>query len=264
MNPFAITRPESLAGALAAFRDNGNAAFLAGGMTLVPSMKAHLAAPDLLIDLSGIPDLRGVARQGDRLVIGAFTRFADLATSAVVQAALPALADLARQVADRHVRNRGTLGGSLANNDPAADAPAAMLALGAEFVTDRRILSADAYFDGLFATARDEDEILVQIRLPVPDAAAYAKHAHPASGYAVAGVFVARFNDLWRVAVTGSGVEGVFRLPRAEGLLADGAALDDAALQIDTAGLFDDASFPAPFRAAAIGWLLRDAVSRLR
>lgn len=263
MNPFDITRPATLAEALDAFRGSDNAAFLSGGMTLVPSMKAHLAAPDLLVDLSAVPDLRGIARQGDRLVLGAFTRFADLAASDLVRTALPALADLAAQVADRHVRNRGTIGGSLANNDPAADAPAAMLALGATVVTDRRRLPAEAFFQGLFTTARDEDEILVALELPIPEAAAYAKHPHPASGYAVAGVFVARFGTEWRVAVTGSGNDGVFRLTSAEALLSEGRPLDDAALDIDLETLFDDAQFPAGFRAAAIGWLLRDALSRL-
>jgi carbon-monoxide dehydrogenase medium subunit len=263
MNPLDITRPATLDESLAAYRGSDNAAFLSGGMTLVPSMKAHLAAPDLLVDLSGLPELRGIGRQGDRLILGAFTRFADLAASELVRGALPALADLAAQVADRHVRNRGTIGGSLANNDPAADAPAAMLALGATFVTDRRRLAAEDFFAGLFITARDEDEILVSMELPIPDAAAYAKHPHPASGYAVAGVFVARFGAQWRVAVTGSGNDGVFRLTSAEALLAEGAPLSDAALDIDPEGLFDDANFPAKFRAAAIGWLLRDAVSRL-
>jgi len=263
MNPFEITRPASLEAAVAAFADHGDAMFLSGGMTLVPSLKAHLAAPGLLVDLSAIPEMRGITRDGDRLRIGAMTRFADIAASDVVASALPALASVAGLVADRHVRNRGTLGGSVANNDPAADFPAAVLALGATLVTDRRRIAAEDYFTGLFETALEAGEILVALEFPLPDAAAYAKHPHPASGYAVAGVFVARFGTRWQVAVTGSGEGGVFRLTAAEQALMQGGPAATGALALDDLELFDDPAFPAPFRAAAIGWLLRDALARM-
>lgn len=263
MNPFEITRPTTLDAAVAAFKAHGDAMYLSGGMTLVPSLKARLAAPGLLVDLSALSELHGVSQAEGVLRIGALTRFAEIASSKVVTASVPALAAMARLVADRHVRNRGTLGGSVANNDPAADFPAAVLALGATLITDRRRIPAEAFFTGLFETALDEDEILVALEFPVPDAAAYAKHPHPASGYAVAGVFVARFGSRWQVAVTGSGHGGVFRLTSAEEALSHGGPGTTAALRHDDLALFDDPAFPAPFRAAAIGWLLQDALARM-
>lgn len=263
MNTFDIIRPGTLAEAVTAYRNHGDAMYLSGGMTLVPSLKAHLAAPGLLIDLTAITELHGIFHEDDVLRIGALTRFADVAASSTVAAAIPALAAMAGLVADRHVRNRGTLGGSVANNDPAADFPAAVLALGATLVTDRRRIAAEAYFTGLFETALEEGEILAALEFPVPDAAAYAKHPHPASGYAVAGVFVARFGADWRVAVTGSGAEGVFRLTAAEAaMIAGGPAATIPVAHADLP-LFDDPAFPAPFRAAAIGWLLSEALGAL-
>lgn len=263
MNAFELIRPATLDAAVAAFRAHDEAMYLSGGMTLVPSLKAGLAAPGLLVDLSGIEDLHGISLQGDRLRIGALTRFADLAASAEAARVLPALGRMVETIADRHVRNRGTLGGSLANNDPAADFPAAALALGATLVTDRRRIEADDYFTGLFSTALDEGEILAAIELPVPLAAAYAKHEHPASGYAVAGVFVARFADGLRIAVTGSGEDGVFRLTRAEEVLGQDPQADPLTMDIGDPALLDDRAFPADFRAAAIRWLLRDALAGL-
>lgn len=263
MNAFDVFRPSTLDGAVAAFRDHGDAMYLSGGMTLVPSMKSGLAAPGLLVDLSAIDGLRGIAHEGTVLRIGALTRFAEVITSPDVAAAIPALGAMAAKVADRHVRNRGTLGGSVANNDPASDFPAAVLALGATMVTDRRRIAAADYFTGLFETALDADEVLAAVEFPVPDAASYAKHAHPASGYAVAGVFVARFGDDWRVGVTGSGVDGVFRLTQAEQALQQGGITAVAGLNLGELDLLDDAAFPTAFRAAAIGWLLRDALAQL-
>lgn len=263
MHPVEIAKPETLAAALDAFRGADDPMFLSGGMTLVPSMKAHLAAPDLLVDLSGIAEMTGVEDRGGALRIGALTRLADMATSPVVAGAIPELARMAGMIADRHVRNRGTIGGSVANNDPAADYPAAVLGCGATLVTDRREIAAEAYFTGLFETALEDDEILVAIDMPKPQAAGYAKHAHPASGYAVAGVFAAKLPAGWRIAVTGSGSEGVFRFAALEEALSrhDPA---EALAAVDTSELevIDEPAFPAAFRQDAIRWLAREAMAR--
>lgn len=263
MHPVNIIKPDTLKAALAAFHSADDAMFLSGGMTLVPSMKAHLAAPDLLVDLSGIAQMKGIEDRGASIRIGALTRLADMATSPVVAKGISELARMASMIADRHVRNRGTIGGSVANNDPAADYPAAVLGCGATLVTDRREISADDYFTGLFETALEEDEILVALDFPKPLSAGYAKHFHPASGYAVAGVFVARFPSGWRVAVTGSGNEGVFRLRDFEDALTH-QSLKAALNGLDVSGLdvIEEPVFPANFRRDAIRWLSHEAVER--
>ncbi|EAQ13603.1 carbon-monoxide dehydrogenase medium subunit [Maritimibacter alkaliphilus HTCC2654] len=264
MHRVEIKQPTTLADAVANFRDAGDAMFLSGGMTLVPSMKAHLAAPEVLVDLSRVAELTGITDQGDSLRVGAFTRLVDIERSEVVASAIPMLGKIASIIADRHVRNRGTIGGSIANNDPAADFTAAVLVLGATLVTDRREISADDYFTGLFETELEEDEILVAMVFPKPEAAAYAKHAHPASGYAVGGVCVARFGQGWRVAVTGSGADGVFRIPELETALADKSASQAiAAVDFSALDVVDDAVFPAPFRQAMIKWLAEDALAQI-
>ena len=263
MHSFDIVKPKSLADATSIFAAAEDAAYLAGGMTLIPSMKARLAAPKVLVDLSELPEMRGIVEQTDSLRIGAMTRTAEIYRSQIVRDCIPALAELAGEVADRHVRNRGTIGGSVANNDPAADYPAAILGLGATIVTDRRELAADDFFTGLFATALAEDEIIVSLLVPKPRAAAYAKHAHPASGYAVAGVFAARFHQGWRIAVTGSGADGVFRLPDLEGSLATGDVRTPwETFEVSRRMVLDDAAFPADFRRELIGWLAKDAVEQ--
>ena len=264
MYPVEILKPVTLKDALAAFRSHEDAMFLSGGMTLVPSMKAHLAAPPVLIDLSGIEDMTGIIETETTLKVGAMTRLAEMARSSVVATAIPELARMATIIADRHVRNRGTIGGSVANNDPAADYPAAVLGLGARLITDRRAIPAEDYFTGLFETALADDEILVAIELPKPLRAAYEKYAHPASGYAVAGVFIGVFETGWRVAVTGSGTEGVFRLSSLEEALATMPPAQ-AMREVDftTIEVMDDPNFPAAFRQNAIRWLARDALARI-
>lgn len=263
MHGFDLKQPRTVAEAVAAFRASDGAMFLSGGMTLVPAMKAHLAAPGTLIDLSRIVELTGIADTGDVLRIGGFTRWVEIERSDVVMAAIPALSRMAGMVADRHVRNRGTLGGSIANNDPAADFPAAVLGLGATLITDRREIPADDFFTGLFETALYDGEILVAIAFPKPLAAAYAKHAHPASGYAVGGVFVARFAAGWRVAVTGSGEDGVFRLTALEDALAGGSAASALAqVDLSSVNLLDDVAFPRRFRQDMLRWLAEDALGR--
>lgn len=257
MRDFAYARPVSLADAAAAFAGGGEAAFIAGGHTLLPAIKSRLRMPDTLVDLSAIPGLTGVALAGDRLWIGAMTTHAAVATDA---GAIPGLAKLAMGIGDQQVRNRGTLGGVIANNDPAADYPAAVLALDAVVETDRGSHAADDYFQGMFATALVDGEIVRRVGFRVPQVAAYAKFRHPASRYAVVGVFVARYADGVRVAVTGAG-PGVFRWTEAEtALTGNFTAGAVAALKLDHADLNTDIHAGAEFRAHLAGVMLAQAI----
>ena len=188
--------------------DDGN--YLAGGMTMLPTMKQRLASPSDLIDLAGVNDLAGVRRDGDAVVVGAMTTHATVAASAEVAGAIPALAALAAHIGDPQVRNRGTIGGSIANADPAADYPAAVVGLGATVRTDSREISSDDYFTGMFETALNDGELITEVSFPVPEAACYVKFPNPASRYAIVGVMVARTASGVRVAVTGAG-PSVFR-----------------------------------------------------
>lgn len=192
----------------------GEAKIVAGGMTLIPTLKLRLASPSKLVDLGGIKDLVGIKAEGGGVTIGAMTTHAAVANSADVKKAIPALADLAENIGDPAVRNRGTIGGSVANNDPAADYPAACVALGATIVTNTRKIAADDFFTGLFETALKEGEIVTAISFPAPEKAAYQKFRNPASRYALVGVFVAKTKAGVRVAVTGAGEGGVFRKSR--------------------------------------------------
>ena len=206
MQDFAYHRPASLADAVALRRGAQDGLYLAGGMTLIPTLKQRLANPSDLVDLGALKDLAGVRVEGSTVTIGAMTRHASVAASADVRRAIPALAALAGLIGDPQVRNRGTLGGSVANSDPAADYPAAVLGLGATIRTDRREIAADAYFRDLFETALEPGELIREIAFPLPARAAYRKFRHPASRYAVAGVFVADFGGgKVRVGVTGAG-----------------------------------------------------------
>jgi len=219
LRPFLYHRPATVDAAAAALAQTEDARFLAGGMTLIPSLKHGLAAPSALIDLAAVASLKGVSVQGDEVVIGAMTTHAAVACSPLVMEQLPSLARLAGGIGDAQVRHRGTLGGSVANNDPAADYPAACLGLGATIVTDRRALSADDFFTGFFSTALAQAEVITSIRFPRPQRAAYSKFANPASRYAMVGVFVAEFDKHVRVAVTGAGRSGVFRIREIEASL---------------------------------------------
>lgn len=256
MREFALSRPASLADAVARFADAGEAAYLAGGHTLLPAMKSRLRMPDALVDLSGL-GLAGITRDGDRLWIGAMTRHADVAAGA---GAIPGLACLAAGIGDPQVRNRGTLGGSVANNDPAADYPAAVLALDGVIETDRGRHGADDFFQGMFTTALAEGEIITRIGFAVPVRSAYAKFRHPASRYAIVGVYVARFATGWRVAVTGAGA-GVFRWTAAEAALAAGA--DTGALVMPADDLNSDIHASAEYRAHLCGVMLKQALAAL-
>ena len=261
MYAFEYHRPQSLSGALADLA-NPDAKPLAGGMTLLPTMKQRLASPSALVDLKNVPELTGISRDGDNLLIGAMTRHADVARSNVVQAAIPALAKLAGGIGDPHVRNMGTIGGSIANNDPSADYPAAALALGATIVTNKRRIAAQDFFKGLFETALDAGELVTQVSFPIPQKAAYMKFPNPASRYALVGVFVARTAGGVRVAVTGAGSNGVFRANAFEAALNANfspAALDNVSAPADE--LNSDLHADADYRAHLIGVMAKRAVA---
>ncbi len=218
MFQFNYVKPKSLAEAQSLVAANPEAKFLSGGMTLIPTLKQRLAQPSHLVDIGGLAELRGIDVKGDQLVIGAAVRHYEVAASPVVKKAIPALAYLADHIGDPQVRNRGTLGGSVANNDPAADYPSAVLALDATIVTSKREIAAADFFQGMFATALEEGEIVVRVKFNIPKRAAYEKFPHPASGYAMAGAFVAEGKPGLRVAITGA-ASGVFRWEAAEAAL---------------------------------------------
>jgi carbon-monoxide dehydrogenase medium subunit len=234
---------------------------LAGGMTLLPTIKLRLAAPAALIDLSKIPQLFGISASDDVLTIGAMTRHVDVAESELVRGKIPLLASLAVGIGDPAVRNRGTIGGSIANNDPSADYPAAVLALDATIVTDRRQIAADTFFRGLFETALEPGEVITAIRFPIPSAGGYAKFKSPASRYAVVGVCVAKKAGKVRVAVTGAG-PGVFRVAAMEAALeksfVPGAV---AAIKVDSKNLSSDIHADAEYRAHLVTVMAKKAVT---
>lgn len=264
-SPFTYHRPTSIDEALTLFAQYDDAAFLAGGHTLIPAMKNRLAAPNGLIDLRGIRDLHGISRNGDQLIIGAASTHAAVATSKTVRETIPALALLAGSIADPQVRNMGTMGGSVANNDPSADYPCALLGLGATVITNTRRVGADEFFVGLFATALESGEMIVRIEIPVPSAAGYAKVCSQASRYAMAGSFVARAAGGVRVAITGAGENGVFRWEEAEAALNIAFAAETlSGLIPDPNGLVADLHGDAFYRAHLIAAVTRRAISDMR
>ena len=236
---------------------------LAGGMTLIPTLKARLAQPTHLIDIAGLSELRGVEVKGGKVVIGAATRHYEVASSAAVREAIPALAYLASRIGDPQVRNCGTMGGSVANNDPAADYPAAVLGLNATVVTDRREIAADDFFQGMFTTALEPGEIIVRLSFPVPKRAAYQKFAHPASGYAMTGSLVAETAGGIRVAITGAG-PSVFRWTAAEAALAKSMSPDAIAkLAVDAGDLNEDIHGTREYRANLVQVMTKRAVAQI-
>jgi len=237
--------------------------YLSGGQTLIPTMKQRLAAPSDLIDLTKIPGLSGVEVSGDTVKIGAATTHYDVANSSALKAAFPALAEMASLIGDPAVRYKGTIGGSLANNDPAADYPAAVLALGATIHTDKRTIAAADYFQGMFTTALDESEIITAVSFPIPAKAAYIKFRNPASRYALAGVFVAKMKDgSVRVAATGVGEGGVFRVDAIEKALSSNWSADAAgSVAISPEGILSDIHGSADYRANLISVLAKRAVA---
>jgi aerobic carbon-monoxide dehydrogenase medium subunit len=257
---FAYRRAKSVSDAEALFAKTPDAKFLAGGQTLIPTMKMRLAQPPELIDISGINELSFIRASSDTLTIGAGMKHDAVAVSSDVKRAIPALADLAEGIGDPAVRNMGTLGGSLANNDPAADYPAAALALAAIIKTTRRTIAADDFFTGMFSTALEDGEIITEVSFPIPERAAYVKFPNPASRYALAGVFVAKSKSGVRVAVTGAG-PGVFRVPEMEAALAKKFSPDAVVhVKISADDLNSDIHASAEYRAHLVSVMAKRAV----
>ncbi len=253
--------PDSLKAALAALRENDEAKLVAGGMTLLPTMKLRLARPDVLIDLNRIGSLAGIDEKDGAIAIGAMTRHADVAASKLVRKQISGLADLADAIGDPQVRNRGTIGGSVANNDPAADYPAGLVGLDATVVTDRREIGADDFFIDMFETALEDDEIITEVRFPVPKRAAYMKFPNPASRYAIVGVMVAETASGIRVAVTGA-APCVFRMSAMEDALSKDFTPDAiAAIEVDGDEFNEDIHASAEYRAHLVNVMARRAVT---
>ena len=247
--------------ALGALRGAEGGKVIAGGQSLLPIMKLNLAMPSDLVSLAGVPGLADITDNGDSVEVGAMCTHAQVAGSATVQGRIPALAAMADGIGDAQVRNAGTIGGSVAHNDPAADYPAACVALGATIVTDRRKISSDDYFQGMFMTPLEEDEVITAVRFPVPARAAYAKFANPASKYAVAGVMVADGPAGLRVAVTGASGDGVFRAAEMEAALGDSFSADAVAgIAVSTDGMLSDTAAGAEYRAHLVTVMAKRAV----
>lgn len=261
MYNFEYIRPESLESAQIALSTDATAQALAGGMTLIPVLKQRLNMPTALVDLSGL-GLSGTKVENGYLQVGAMTTHAEVASSADVRMCFPALAAMANNIGDRQVRSRGTIGGSLANNDPSACYPAAVLATDASIKTNQRVLAASDFFQGMFSTALELGEFILNIRFPLAVRAGYAKFPNPASRYALVGVFVAKFHDSVRVAITGAGQNGVFRHAAMESALEDSfteAALDGVCTPADL--MNDDIHASAAFRAHLVRVMAKRAVS---
>jgi carbon-monoxide dehydrogenase medium subunit len=260
MYDFAYHRPKTVADAVNLLKGKAEARPMSGGMTLIPTLKQRLARPSDVVDLGGLKELAGIKLEGNNVVIGAMTRHAEVASSADVKSAIPALAHLAEHIGDPQVRNRGTIGGSIANNDPAADYPAAVVALNATITTNTGKHTADSFFKGLFETALGEGELITSVSFPKAEKAAYMKFPNPASRYAMVGVFVAKTAGGVRVAVTGAG-PSVFRVPAMEAALA-GSFSSDAIkdIKIPADGLNTDIHGSAEYRAHLVNVMARRAV----
>ncbi len=261
MYNFNYHRPSSVEEAVQLLSGASEGTLMGGGMTLIPVLKQRLANPSDVVDIGAISGLSGVSEDGGNVVVGAATTHAAVASDATVQAKIPALAALAESIGDAQVRNRGTIGGSIANNDPAADYPAALVGLGATVRTNTREIAADDFFTGLFETALGDDEIITAVAFPVPDKAGYAKFPNPASRYAVVGVMVSQGPAGTRVAVTGAGA-CVFRASDMESALSgnfSAQALSGASVSAD--GLNSDIHASAEYRAHLVGVMARRAVA---
>lgn len=259
MHNFSYQRPTSLTDAAKLL--SGEAKLLAGGMTLLPTLKQRLAQPSALVDLAAVAELKGIKAESGGLTIGAMTTHAEVAHSADVKRTIPALAVLAEGIGDPQVRNRGTIGGSISNNDPAADYPAGLLGLGATIVTNKRKIAADDFFKGLFETALGEGEIVTAVSFPKPEKAGYSKFPNPASRYAMVGVMVAKTAGGVRVAVTGAG-PGVFRVPEMEKALAANFSPDAVkSIKVPATNLNSDMHGSAEYRAHLVSVMAARAVA---
>ncbi len=262
MYAFTYHRPTTVRQAVGLLGKNEEAKLLAGGHSLIPVMKQRLAGPPVLIDLSKVEGLTGVEVGARSVTIGAMMTHSAVARSVELQQAIPALAGVPGSIGDPAVRARGTIGGSLANNDPNADYPAAVLGLGATIITSKRKIAADEYFQGMFTTALEADEIITKIQFPIPKKAAYQKFKHPASGFALVGVFVSKRGDDIRVAVTGAGANGVFRVTAFEEALRKRfAAKSIEGMTVPADGLNSDIHASAEYRAHLIAVLARRALA---
>jgi carbon-monoxide dehydrogenase medium subunit len=260
MYTFELHKADSVANAAALLAQSGGKP-LAGGQSLVAAMKMRLSVPGTLVDLSGVPELKGIRKEGETIVIGAMTRHAEVAASDVVKKAIPALAALAEGIGDRQVRNMGTLGGALANNDPAACYPAAVLGLGATVNTNKRKIAADEFFKGMYETALGDGELITSVSFPIPKKAAYVKFPQPASRFALVGVFVAQTAGGVRVAVTGA-APSVHRSKAMEDALAKSFTADAArTVKINAAGLNGDLHGSPAYRAHLVTVLAARAVT---
>jgi len=261
MYSFDYHRPATLDDAGSALTKQPGAKLLAGGQTLIPALKLRLARPEGIVDLGAVAGLKGISNAQGTLTIGAMTTHAEVANSPEVKSAIPGLAALASGIGDPQVRHRGTIGGSVANNDPAADYPAAVLALGASVVTTKRTIAAEQFFTGLFSTALEEDEIISKFSFPLPKSFAYAKFRQPASRFALVGVAVAQTASGVRVAVSGAGDSGVFRWTEAEKALSanfSAGALDG--LSVDASSLMSDMHAAADYRAHLVRVMTKRAL----
>ena len=261
MYDFNYHRPSSLADAAKALQGASEGKLVAGGMTLIPTLKQRLAKPSDLVDLAKIGELTGIKKDGNTIVIGAMTKHVEVASSDVVKGAIPGLAALAEHIGDPAVRNRGTIGGSIANNDPAADYPSAVVALGATVITSKRKIAAEDFFTGMFETALDPGEIITAVQFPIPEKAAYSKFPNPASRYAIVGVFVAKTGSGVRVAVTGAG-PSVFRQKEMEVALGKSFAPDAIAnIKVSPSGLNGDIHASPEYRAHLVTVMAKRAVA---
>ncbi len=260
MHDFQYHKPTTVADAVKILAADPDAKPVSGGQTLLPALKHRLNQPTALIDLSAIAELKGVKRDGNKIIIGAMTRHVDVAKSAEVLAAIPALAQLASTIGDNQVRNRGTIGGSVSNNDPAADYPSAVLALNATIVTSKRRIAADDFFQGMFTTALEAGELLVAVEFPIPEKAGYAKMKNPASRYVMAGAFVAKTGGAVRVAINGAG-PCVFRQTAMEAALtASWSAAAVAGVKQAADDLNSDIHGSAEYRAHLVTVMAKRAV----
>lgn len=261
MYDFTYAKPSSVAAAAALLAADPDAKFISGGQTLLPALKHRLNKPTTVVDLTGIAEMRGIKREGNSIVIGALTKHVEVANSAEVKAAIPALAQMASNIGDTQVRNRGTIGGSVSNNDPAADYPAAVLGLGATVVTSKREIPADEFFLGMFTTALEVDELLVAIKFPIAEKAGYAKMRNPASRYVMAGAFISKGPQGIRVAINGAG-PCVFRQSDMEAALAGSWSADAVGgIKQDADGLNGDIHGSAEYRAHLVTVMAKRAVA---
>ena len=262
MYEFKYQRPNSVRQAVNMLAKDPEAKLLAGGHSLLPVMKLRLAKPSQIVDIGRIEGLNTIELRGRSIVIGALARHVEVANSQTVKEALPALAQVAAEIGDPAVRHRGTLGGSLANNDPNADYPAAVLGLGATIITSKRRIAADDFFKGLFETALEPDEIITKVSFPLAKKAAYMKFKHPASGFALVGVFVSKRGSDIRVAATGAGSNGVFRVKSFEEALKKRfAAKSIEGMTIPADGMNTDIHGSAEYRAHLVGVMARRALA---